>query len=463
MGARTAYLIDKYYNDQLEQQELSELYRLITNGDQADIHTAIADSIQQQLAGYHTLSAEEAQQNFTLFNRLADDALKVDRAAISASIPMGAMVKTSATAEIPVENILTENIPTESTVAAYKTGSIIRFLRNWRVAAVILLLVGSGLYVLLNENTGERPTTITASPSRAPFPEVNEAVLLTLANGETIALDSTGNIPLAAQSGMRLSLENGQLSYKTDSPLTNESITTTFNTLTTPRGMQFRLVLSDGTKVWLNAASSITYPTVFNTAERKVSITGEAYFEVNKIDLPASVGGNGANASNPVQFIVASRNHEVVVTGTSFNINSYEEEEHALTSLLEGRVSIRLPRSEGRKNSIERELIPGQQAIVTTDQASGTTMEIRTADVMQSIAWRKGEYRFKSAGIATIMRQIARWYDVEVIYEGTIPKALFSGVVLRKDNVLQLLEALENTGDVHFETEGRKIIVTGKK
>ncbi|HEY9197254.1 MAG TPA: FecR domain-containing protein, partial [Mucilaginibacter sp.] len=208
------------------------------------------------------------------------------------------------------------------------------------------------------------------------------------------------------------------------------------NTMTTPRGGQYWVVLPDGSRVLLNAASSLTYPTAFNGNERRVELTGEAYFEV---------------AHNPAKpFRVSSSGQMVEVLGTHFNINAYQDEAAVKTTLLEGRVKVRA----ADKNKV-RFLQPGQQSVVNAQ-----TFEVNTVETDEAVAWKDGQFVFEGDNIQHIMRMISRWYDVEISYAGTPPDDNFGGNVSRFSNVSEVLKALQLTGKVRFQIEGRKITVS---
>jgi len=214
-----------------------------------------------------------------------------------------------------------------------------------------------------------------------------------------MVLDSLGNGLLATQQGTKVVLNNGQLSYQAANTTT---ATGAWNTINTPRGRQFKVALPDGTQVWLNAASSIRYPVAFTGKERKVEINGEAYLEVAK------------NTSMP--FIVQANDVEVLVLGTHFNINSYSDEEAIKTTLLEGAVKV----STGAATAL---LTPGKQAAIST----GSGMNVQAADIEQVVAWKNGVFNFQNATLEQVMRQLARWYDIEIVYEKDIPHIEFEG------------------------------------
>lgn len=301
------------------------------------------------------------------------------------------------------------------------------------MAALILLFIGLGTYYNLIATNGSE-TTVIATPVLAKKdlrPGGNRAIL-TLSNGSTVVLDSTGNGFVTQQSNTQIvKTAKGQLSYTT---LNQNSKELVYNSVSIPRGGQYQLVLPDGTKVWLNAASSIRFPVAFVGKERKVTITGEAYFEVAK------------DKKKP--FIVSSANMDVEVLGTHFNVSAYAEESIVKTTLLEGSVKINNKKSEVY-------LVPGQQSQLNN---SGHFSIKNNIDVDKEIAWTKGKFQFNSNTIQEIMLQLSRWYDVEVIYQGKVSSETFSAIIKRSSNISQVLKLMEASG-VKFDIEGKKIYV----
>jgi ferric-dicitrate binding protein FerR (iron transport regulator) len=238
---------------------------------------------------------------------------------------------------------------------------------------------------------------------------------------------------------VQIEKQEGQLEYKQG----NAEAAVAYNTLSTPAGGQFQIKLPDGSRVWLNAASSITYPTAFTGNDRRVSITGEGYFEVTK------------DARKPFKVTILSaageqqRSTEIEVLGTHFNINAYDDEAVVKTSLLEGKVKV-------VNNKAETAILkPGQQAQVSSQGA----MQVKEdADMEEVVAWKNGEFLFQRADIGTLMRQVARWYDIEVNYPNGKPKDKFTGKIGRNVNLSQLLEILKYS-EVRFELKGRTLVV----
>jgi len=268
----------------------------------------------------------------------------------------------------------------------------------------------------------------------------DDKAILTLGDGTRIILDDAQNGILANQGGNSiLKAAEGELiySFSTESNLQlteDNSDNIIFNTIETPKGGKFQVRLPDGSKVWLNAASSLRFPTKFTGSKRKVELQGEAYFEVSHDDTKI--------------FEVNTRNQTVQVLGTHFNINAYEDEPSVNTTLLEGIVRI----SDMRTN-ISQLLKPGEQS-----QLSEQIEVINLKNTNEAVAWKDGYFQFDDADIKTVMRQIERWYDVSVVYEGNIPAYRFRGEIERSLSLLQLLKVLEKT-NVHFRLEGREVIV----
>jgi transmembrane sensor len=309
--------------------------------------------------------------------------------------------------------------------------------RRWNIqyaaAAIIICMLSVSLYFLFRpkqENIVSKTENIQTDKSNNVAPGQNKAIL-TLANGTSIILDSAANGTLTTQGNSKILKLNGMLSYNT---LKNKSSEVFYNTISTPRGGQYQLMLSDGSKVWLNAASSLRFPASFVGKERKVELLGEAYFEVAK------------NAAMP--FKVKVNGMEVEVLGTHFNINSYDNESTIRTTLLEGSVKI-------NKNNSSSFLKPGQQAQMNK---AGEIKIINNVDVEEAIAWKEGKFQFDRADIHDIMRQLARWYDVDVEYKGNV-SSHFGGTISRDVNLSQVLNMLHLTGEVKFQIEDKKVFV----
>jgi transmembrane sensor len=339
---------------------------------------------------------------------------------------------------------------------------------KWMAAAAVITgVLVTGAWFWRYKKPASAPVAVQpAQPAKQPdvLPGGDKAIL-TLADGSTIVLDDAQNGALAQQGATAVKKQGGQLLYgnagTTDhSPLTlgsAEDNSPTYNAITIPRGGQYAIVLTDGTRVWLNAASSMRYPTAFTGAERRVEITGEAYFEVSP--LPASPGGGGVKGRIP--FIVSVNGKaEVEVLGTHFNINAYDDEGSIKTTLLEGKVRMRPDvgsrRSDGKAQTSDLAhqpsviLSPGQQAELTTNHKLQTTNNI---DTDQVVAWKDGRFEFNGNTIQSVLRQLSRWYDVDIVYEGALPEANFVGAIARKEKLSQVLKMLELTNVIRFKIE----------
>ena len=303
-----------------------------------------------------------------------------------------------------------------------------------KYAAAVILLLPLSYYLLTRINHKEVALSLdTVAMKAAIVPGRNKAVL-TLADGTTIQLDSAANGQLTRQGNTQvIKRRNGQLSYQVAGPNSPVGINTAigYNTMTTPRGGQYQLQLPDGTMVWLNAASSITYPTRFAGGERRVEVRGEAYFEVVKdpkmpfrVSLPDQASKQGAG--------------EIEVLGTHFNVNGYSDEPVLTITLLEGAVKI--------DASV---LKPGEA------YSNGKVKKVHTEE---AVAWKNGYFQFDQADIRAVLRQLARWYDVEVRYEGKIPERKFGGEIQRDSNLSDVLKGLE-LSQVHFRLEGRTLTI----
>ena len=310
----------------------------------------------------------------------------------------------------------------------------------WAAAAIIILVLGSSVYYILNKNTTRQivQNKTIHKPLKNDVAPGYKGAILTLSNGQQIILDSAGNGMLTAQGNTNILKQNGKIVYDEQNISKSEVL---YNTMTTPRGRQYSLVLADGTKVWLNAASSITFPTVFTGNERRVQITGEAYFEVAPL-IPK--GGHGK-----MPFKVEVGQMEVKVLGTHFNIKAYDDESSIKTTLLEGSVRV-------TKENSDALLKPGQEAILD-DQGD---FKVTKANVEEAVAWKDRLFQFNNESIKSIMRQLSRWYDIEVVYQGNVADKKFSGVMSQNTNLSQVLKMLQLTKSVHFKMEGTKVIVS---
>jgi transmembrane sensor len=299
---------------------------------------------------------------------------------------------------------------------------------RWAAAAVLLLTLGS-VYWLTRRHVDRSPAVTVAQPD-VTAPQRARAHI-TLGDGQTIGLDSASSGKLASQGGVVVvKRADGQLVYRGTN---GEGL---FNTLYNPRGSRVvELTLADGTRVWLNAASSLRYPASFAAADRTVEVSGEAYFEV------------AADAKRP--FRVKKGETTIAVLGTSFNVNAYEDEVESDVTLLTGAVKV----ADAHSTLV---LQPGQQARVSGDKVLLDTHP----DLDAVMAWKNGRFDFEGTGTEALMRELSRWYDVEIVYPATpIKEQHFRGGLPRDVPVSKVLELLEQTDAIHFRIEGRKIII----
>ncbi|WP_316827098.1 FecR family protein [Pedobacter miscanthi] len=309
-------------------------------------------------------------------------------------------------------------------------------------AAAVLILISAITFVFLNKTKPVVKSDTAISKKLDVLPGTDKAVL-TLADGSKVILDEHTSTDISDKDGLKISrTKDGQLVYtiiNQDDLKANSTIA--FNTIQTPKGGQYQVILPDGTKVWLNAASSLKYPEVFTGNERRVELTGEAYFEVAK------------NKAKP--FHVKNHSQDVEVLGTHFNINSYMDDHTIKTTLLEGSVRV----SNGKSVRI---LKPGEQSIA---EAAGKGM-IRLAsgvDTDDETAWKNGLFQFNNANLKSILSQLERWYDINIDYS-TIPDKKYNGMVPRKAKLSEVLKMLEKTGNIRFEiAEGKNLKVVQEK
>ncbi len=304
-------------------------------------------------------------------------------------------------------------------------------------AAIAVVSLSAGLLWTFRHPT-VRPVVTRAAVQRFrnDLPAGGNKAILVLANGSRVILDSVADGAVARQGSMRIvKLANGQLAYH---PTNKAAATTLYNTVSTPRGGQYELLLADGTRVWLNAASSLRFPISFEGNDRTVDLEGEAYFEVAR------------NEQSPFRVNVDGTPIEVL--GTHFEVNAYHDEGVLKATLLEGR--IRVGRTGAEAGVI---LEPGQQAQVS---AAGSIGIFNSPDIADVMAWKNGLFQFRATDIYSIMRQVARWYDVDVNYEGDKIKQTFYGSIPRSVTAINLFKVLEETGAVHFNIDGRKVTVS---
>jgi len=313
-----------------------------------------------------------------------------------------------------------------------------RYLLLFRVAAVLFIVISAGM-IWFNFRSGS--ARFSAKTDTSKFQEVmpggNKATL-TLANGTKIVLDRLQNGQIAQQAGSIVQkINDGQLVYASDSENDQHpSSTTEWNTVTVPKGGQYKVILSDGTSVYLNSASVLSYPTSFTGKKRAVKLTGEAYFEVAK------------NPNRPFMVMVSNRQN-IEVLGTHFNVEAYDGEQQIKTTLLEGSVRI----IYGKKETL---LKPDQMAL--TD-FSASTISVKSADTDEVMAWKNGMFIFSDENIVSIMKRLSRWYNIDVTFKGNVKGLSFGGNYSRDKTLSNLLKNIELTEKVHFVTEGRRVTV----
>ena len=394
-NTRLQYLLERLKAQSATTEELDELYRLVEQ-DLADVSINQAEAWLEEHDG-QPLPAFDRQR----WMEAADKILAADK------LPPG-------TASRP----------------AYR----LHFLQKWGWAAAVVLLCGAAAY-FLGRHRREQPAPVAAVKKTPDIPPGKNGAILTLANGSRIVLDSLGNGLVSTQQGTSIVLKNNGLQYTPGKTGAGE---TEYNTITTPKGRQFRVVLPDGTKVWLNAGSSLKFPVAFNGRERVAGLTGEAYFEVTK------------NAAQPFKLNIQQQ-VEIEVLGTSFNVKAYTNEQHTYTTLIDGAVRVSLAREGGHSVILK----PGEQA-----QSGGSqTAVIRNANVEKAVAWKNGLFNFDGTGLKEMMQQLERWYNLEVVYEGNVPDVKFFGEMSRSLQLSDVLAGLERS-NVHFRLEeGRRLVV----
>ena len=345
-----------------------------------------------------------------------------------------------------LKNSINENISTYRKATIQKGK---RKIYKWSISVAATLVI-CGLWFFYYPQKIEsyqviksvkKDSSIISKAEVAPKDDIvpggNKAVL-TLANGKKINLTDVNIGTLAEQSNVQIAkIADGQLVYNvlSDQKVIDDQMNQN-NTIETPRGGRYQMRLPDGTNVWLNSASRLTFPSSFSSlSKRKVELSGEAYFEVAK------------DKSRP--FVVKTILQEVEVLGTHFNISSYEDESSVKTTLIEGSVKI------VSKNGSDKILKPGQQSVLTADNI---TVE-NISEGQQALAWKNDQFVFESNDIQYVMRMISRWYNVEVEYVGTIPENRFGGAISKFENISEVLKSLESTGRVKFKIEGRRILV----
>lgn len=312
-------------------------------------------------------------------------------------------------------------------------------LRKWGWAAAVILVTGFGAILWSRHNTDNQSVADGRKHVQTDIAPGGDKAVLTLADGTTIILDSAANGNISQQGNTRIiKPASGKLAYTAGMNASQQVPTgeTLYNMINTPRGGQYQVVLSDGTKVWLNAASSIRFPTAFTGNSRTVELTGEAYMEVSK------------NMHQP--FRVRTNGIEVDVLGTSFNINAYTDESSISTTLLEGSIAV-----------ASVMLKSGQQAQITraiNQKTQQRPVILNGIDLDRVVAWKNGRFNFNGADVYAVMRQLSRWYDLDIKFEGEAPKLKIKGEMGRDLNLSEMLDLLSEMG-IKFKIDGRTLIV----
>lgn len=417
MNDEIIYLLNKYLNNQCSSQELDRVMELLKQGKyQAEWALVLAEASDKALQG--DLQADMSPEEISAWHERIKQTLQ-ERSAVA----------------LPKRKI---------------------YWTRFAAAAMILFALSFGTYYFITNYIGSNQQPLTNNDIA---PGGNKAYL-TLADGRKLTLDSAAIGQLAEESNIKITKtadgqivyevqsiktitpESGQASQSEADPNDNLKLTT-YNTIETPKGGQYQVVLSDGTKVWLNADSRLTYPSRFDGDDRQVKIAGEAYFEV-------------AHVKNK-PFKVESNRQVIEVLGTHFNVSSYEEDKATKTTLLEGSVQVTSTSGQSANQQINQSTLlrPGQQSLLS-DKKMHVTSDI---DLEEITAWKNGYFKF-SESLESIMAKVARWYDVEVVYQDDFGGELkFYGKVSRSKNLSAILEIIESTENVRFQVKGRRVIV----
>ncbi|MGN6417095.1 MAG: FecR family protein [Pseudobacter sp.] len=344
----------------------------------------------------------------------------------------------------------------ESKPAAHR----VHFLRKWGWAAAIIFILGAGAYLYISSK-GTQQALVKAEKNISPDADIlpgSDKAILTLADGSTIILDSAATGAIARQGNANVvKLANGEIRYDLQGISPDEMM---MNNVSTPRGGQYKLTLPDGTQVWLNAASSITYPAAFAAKNRKVKITGEVYMEVAQ------------NKAKP--FVVDVNDQSTIqVLGTSFNIHAYADEAAIKTTLVEGSVKVSKISDQvrnDRENKIRNEktvvLKAGQQAVVeiadqTRDNkatSDSAPIQVQPANISQALAWKNGAFNFNGLTVREVLNQLSRWYDIDIRFEGKEPAFKFMGGIYRSAGLSEVLNMLGKL-NLKYRMEGKTLIV----
>lgn len=396
LNLRSAYLFKKYYNKTASPAEIKELFHLLEKTSDDELISLMHEEwdnlqVQQPLFG------------------------------VGKSMEM-------------LECIIPERICfEENAIRDNKFGWLFVF-RKLSVAAAVIIVLGTGLYFFKGSYSKPQGQVVSV-PVLNDVPPGGNKALLTLTNGRQIILDSLKNGLILRASNFEINkTEDGQLEYHSFDRTDESAEEPDLNMISTPRGGEYRVILPDGSKVWLNAGSSIKFPPVFRGKTRVVELRGEAYFEVAK------------NAKMP--FKVKSRQAEIEVLGTHFNVRAYTDEKAMKTTLVEGSVKVRTLNSNAT-------LKPGDQAVLQ----DYLMQVVHRVDVEEQIAWKNGLFQFKDASLEDVMKQAALWYDLKVSFAGKIPQKQLTGKTSRKANASQFMNMLKYIG-VEFKIEGKNVTIT---
>ncbi|NBB30070.1 FecR family protein [Cellulophaga sp. BC115SP] len=396
-STRIDFLIDKYFQSSCSEEELQELMEWVDASSETELGQKLA-GIWKNFSSDTSMPEEMSERILTnIFNHEEE--------------------------EHPIEE-------------EYREPSFWR--TTYGMAASVALIISFGFFGWLQYNanlkrTENRIVEVKSFEQHDVLPGGDKAVL-TLDDGSKVVLDNSANGSLGKQGETDIrKTQSGKVVYEGGQVAVAKPM---FNTLTTPKGGQYQVVLSDGTKVWLNAASSLRFPTAFTGNERRVEMTGEVYFEV---------------AKNPkMPFKVITQGQEVEVLGTHFNVMAFQNEKVIKTTLLEGSVKV----SNNEKTAV---LQPGQQSKVGIN--SNIFRTVNDVNIEEELAWKNGYFQFNDASLEQVMRQIERWYDVDIEYVGKIPNEHFTGKLPRNTNLSNVLKIL-SMSEVEFKIEGKKIIIT---
>jgi len=399
--ARLKRLLHQYFNNIISDADCIELLDYLNSSDSGELN----ELIDTELSAMEEGPEFKGQQSQDVLNRIKSDPR--------------------------FSKIATEHEEVQTPIIKF-------YQKRWlQIAAAVLIFCTAGIIVFNNKNI-KTPNKIAKNTKHVIIVPGGNKAILTIAGGKTIVLDSAANGLIAKTgAGKVIKTRSGQIVYKA-LPYGKSNIAdaeVSYNTLSTPKGGEYQVVLPDGTKVWLDAASSITYPTAFTGNERRVKLTGQAYFEVAK------------NKEKP--FYVGINNVQVRVLGTHFNISAYSDDNEITTTLLEGSVQV-------TKNNTLSLLKPGQQAVVGNNSDK---IAVSEANIDDAMAWKNGYFIFNDDNITGIMKKVCRWYNVDVEYRGNYDDQQFGGTFYRSKSITELLNHLQKIGKIHFTISGRRITV----